>query len=122
MPRAGRRFERRIRPTERTDIIPAVTDPLRGDEAATGEIPVVADAEVTGEIPPVPDIDPDDDDEIDDVAHDLEAGADDVHETVEYADRFSELREQAVRVSSFLWHHLVRLSAALLAWLVRETR
>jgi apolipoprotein N-acyltransferase len=121
MPRGGRRSERRIRPAERTDIIPAITDPPTGDEALTGEIPVPTDAELTGEIPPVPDIEPDDD--VDDVAHDLEASdEEEVHETVEYVDRVSELREQAVRVARYLWHHLVRLSAALLAWVARETR
>ena len=119
MPRGGRRFERRIRPAENTDILPAITDPIKDDEPVTGEIPVPA-AEVTGEIPPIPDLDPDVDDEIDDVAHDLDATDEETDE--ETPDRFGELREQAVRAGAYLWQRLVHLSAALLAWLVRETR
>jgi apolipoprotein N-acyltransferase len=124
MPRGFGRFDRRIRPsksTENTDVFPAIKDPIK-DDAVTGEIPVpavAADAEVTGEIPPVPDVDPDDIDDIDDDAE----SPDLLTEPAAVGDdRLTQLREQALRVGSYLWRRLAYLTAILAAWLVRETR
>jgi apolipoprotein N-acyltransferase len=103
MARGIRRFDRRpVKSTENTDVIPAIKDPVKDDEIVTGEIPVPTDAEVTGEIPPVPDVD----DETPERPH----------------DRLAELRGQAIRIGKYLGQLLAHLTAALLAWLARETR
>ncbi|WIM89121.1 apolipoprotein N-acyltransferase [Candidatus Mycobacterium wuenschmannii] len=113
MPRGLRRSDRRIRPAENTDIIPPITDPIKDDEAVTGEIPAPVDAEVTGEIPPVADDDLPDDD-IDDAATDLELPPGN--------DRGAELRAHAGRIGKYVWARLVLLAGALAAWLFRQTR
>jgi len=117
MVRGIRRFDRRVRPAEDTDVFPAVRD-----DDNTGQIPVpaaAADAEFTGEIPPVRDVEPADEDA--DFA-DLEAQDADTEPPEDHQDRLAELRDQAVRVGKYVWQRLVYLSAVVVAWLVRETR
>jgi hypothetical protein len=92
MVRGIRRFDRRVRPAEDTDVFPAI----KVDDN-TGQIPVpvaAADAELTGEIPPVRDVEPADEDA--DVA-DLEAQYADAEPPEDRQDRLAELRDQAVQ-------------------------
>jgi apolipoprotein N-acyltransferase len=110
MPRGIGRFDRRVRPTENTDVFPAITDPINDDEA------------VTGEIPPIPDAQAGDDDEIDHVAGDADSPDLEAEPAAADDHRLTQLRGQAVRIGSYLWHRLVYLTAVLVAWLVRETR
>ena len=44
MPRGIGRFDRRtgLKNTENTDVFPAIKDPIKDDEAVTGEFPVPA--------------------------------------------------------------------------------
>jgi apolipoprotein N-acyltransferase len=131
MPRGIRRFDPRIRPVksaENTDVFPVIKDPIKDDEAVTGEIPVPAasanpaDAEVTGEIPPVRDAEPDHDDDVDEVAADIESPDLEAEWPAVGADRLAQVREQAARIGKYLWHRLVYLTSVLVAWLVRETQ
>jgi apolipoprotein N-acyltransferase len=131
MPRGIRRFEGRLRPvknTEKTDVFPVIKDPIKDDEAVTGEIPVPAapaepaDAEVTGEIPAVPDDKPDHDDDVDEVADDIESPDFEAERPTVLADRLEQVREHAARIGTYLWHRLVYLTAIVVAWLIRETR
>jgi apolipoprotein N-acyltransferase len=116
MPRGIRRFEGRIRPvknTEKTDVFPAIEDPIKDDEAVTGELPVPA---------AVADAEPDHDDDVDEVAGDFESRDREAERPTVGTDRLAQVREQAVRIGRCLWHRLVYLTAVLVAWLVRETR
>lgn len=146
MARGLRRFDRRQRPGERTEVIPAITVPIKDDDAvtgeipvpdpATGEIPVPADTEVTGEIPPIPDVDHDSDDDSDDSDDDDITDADDDDADDEVSDlappepdaevrgneRLADVRDRVVRVGAYLWRRLTQLAAVLAAWLARETR
>src|SRR5260370_31364964 len=117
MVRGIRRFDRRVRPAEATDVFRAIKD-----DDNIGQFPVraaAADAEVTGEIPPVRDVEPADEDA--DFAG-LEAQDADAEPPEDHQDRLAELRGQALRIAKAVWQRLVYLSAVLLAWLVRETR
>ena len=104
MARGIRRFDRWMRPGEDTEVIPAVTDDPKGDEA-TGEIPVVDDDDADDHETV---FGPADDDT------DLEPKADD-DRLPTFGDHFRERAEQ-------LGHWLVRLGAALLVWLGNELR
>jgi apolipoprotein N-acyltransferase len=107
---------RRIRPAENTDVFPAIKDPIKDDEAVTGEIPVPA-------APAEPaDAESDHDDDVDEVAGDIESPDLEVERPTVFADRLAQVREQAARIGTYLWHRLVYLTAVLVAWLVRETR
>ena len=112
-----------MKSAEKTDIIPAITDPINDDEAVTGEIPV-PDAEVTGEIPSVQDVEPEDDTD-DDVDGDINDLLSDLRSPKANAqtpdvphDRRAELRGQAARVGRVVGQWLTRLTA----WLAAETR
>jgi apolipoprotein N-acyltransferase len=108
MARGIRRFDRWMRPGEDTEVIPAVTDDLEGDEA-TGEIPVVHDDDADDPASdPETVFGPADDDT------DLEPRADD-DRLPTFGDHFRERAKQ-------LGHWLVRLGAALLVWLGNELR
>jgi apolipoprotein N-acyltransferase len=115
MARGIRRFDRRIRPAENTDVFPAIRD-----DDDTGAIPV-PDAADTGESP-VQDAEPDD--EHADLATDQESP--DVESSVTDLtpgeDRWSRLRDQSIQLAKYLGRRLIQISAVVLAWLSRELR
>ncbi|MGC1155005.1 hypothetical protein, partial [Mycobacterium sp.] len=98
MARGIRRFDRRIRPTENTDVFPAI----RVDDD-TGAIPV-------------PDAEPDDEHaglETDKESSDQESS--DVESPV--TERWSRLRDQGIQLARYLGRRLIQISAVVLAWL-----
>jgi apolipoprotein N-acyltransferase len=125
MPRGIGRFDRRpVKSTERTDVFPAIKDPVKNGDAITGEIPVPTDTEVTGQIPAVPAVEYDDDleDDLHDDLDDLEPPDEDPEALDVPHDRLAELRGQAIRIGTYLWQRLVYLTSVLAAWSARETR
>jgi len=121
MARGIGRFDRRRRPGEDTEVIPAVRDdPFLGEspaspvtDAVTGEIPVVADLEP----------DPDDDDDADLVSDlgppDAEADGEPLEDR---DDRLAKFRGQAAHAAAVLWQHVVHLSIVLATWLAGQLR
>ncbi len=102
MAKGIRRFDRRIRPAENTDVFPAI----RVDD--TGAIPV-QDAE------------PDDEHaglETDQTSSDQKSP--DVESVV--TDRWSSLRNHSIQLAKHLGRWLIQISAVVLAWLSRELR
>src|SRR6185437_1563374 len=96
MARGPRRFDRRIRPVksaEKTDIIPAITDPINDAEAVTG-------------------------DDIEDLLGDFRSPKANAETPDAPRDRRPDLRGQAVRVGRVAGQWLMQLAA----WLAAETR
>ena len=103
MARGIRRFDRRIRPAENTDVFPAI----RVDDD-TGAFQV-------------PDAEPDDEHaglETDKESSDQESP--DVESPV--TERWSRLRDQGIQLARYLGRRLIQISAVVLAWLSRELR
>ena len=115
MARGIRRFDRRIRPAENTDVFPAIRD-----DDDTGAIPV-PDAADIGESP-VQDAEPDD--EHADLATDQESP--DVEspltDLTPGEDRWSRLRDESIQLAKYLGRRLIQISAVVLAWSSRELR
>jgi apolipoprotein N-acyltransferase len=120
MARGIGRFDRRRRPGEDTEVIPAVKiDPVTGAMA----VPAGTDA-VTGEIPVVEDPDVELDDHDADLPRDVEPA--DAHAEAtprdHRDDRLAEFRGQAAHAATVLWQHVVHLSVVLATWLAGQLR
>jgi apolipoprotein N-acyltransferase len=115
MARGIRRFDRRIRPAENTDVFPAIRD-----DDDTGAIPV-SDAADIGDSP-VHDAEPDD--EHADLATDQESPdvESPVTDLTPGEDRWSRLRDQSIQLAKYLGRRLIQISAVVLAWSSRELR
>jgi apolipoprotein N-acyltransferase len=120
MARGIGRFDRRRRPGEDTEVIPAVTDdPLigktpvpAGTDAVTGEMSVVED----------PHVEPDDED-ADRISDIGPADVDHDGEPLDdRGDRLAQLRGHAAPAATVLWHHVVHLSIVLATWLAGQLR
>jgi apolipoprotein N-acyltransferase len=118
MARGIGRFDRRKRPGEDTEVIPAVkVDPVTGairvpavTDAVAGEIPVTADPDVElDDAHLVSDIGPADADPDDNAEH----GRD---------DRLAKIRAQAAHAATVLWQRVVVLAGVLATWLAGQLR
>jgi apolipoprotein N-acyltransferase len=110
MARGIRRFDRRTRPGEDTEVIPAVTDDVKDD---------IKDDEVTGEIPVLHD------DDVDDEAADLEIEHTDADTDAEPTiddDQLPSFGDHVRQRATQLGRLLVQLAATLLVWLGNELR
>ena len=101
MARGFRRFDRRMRPGEDTEVIPVI------DDDDTGQIPVPGDA--------------------DDLRADLETDLESEHADTDVAlgnddDRVSTFGNRVLQIATHLGRLLVQLGAALLVWLGNELR
>jgi hypothetical protein len=93
MAKGTRRFDRRMRPGEDTEVIPAAKDDATDDET-TGEIPIHHD-------------------DVDDPDADLDS---------EHADPLPSFGDYVRQTATRLGQRLIQLSAALLVWLGGEVR